>query len=52
MVTSSESALTHRSLLERIGRRDASAVGDLYDRHARLLYNVICRIVRDTGDGA
>ena len=50
MVTSADCALADLSLLDRIGQRDASAVGDLYDRHAGVLYGVICRIVRDAGD--
>lgn len=38
------------ALLERIARRDASAVGELYDRHARVLFSFIRRIVRHHGD--
>lgn len=38
------------ALLERIAHRDAAAVGDLYDRHARVLFSLICRILRDRGD--
>ena len=30
--------------------RDARAVGDLYDRHHRLLYGLIVRILRDRSD--
>ena len=37
-------------LLERIGARDAAAVGELYDRHSRLLYGLILRILRDRGE--
>jgi RNA polymerase sigma-70 factor (ECF subfamily) len=37
-------------LLERIARRDAGAVGELYDRHSRLLYGLILRIVRDRSE--
>lgn len=37
-------------LLERIARRDTAAVGELYDRHARVLFSLICRIVRDHGE--
>jgi RNA polymerase sigma-70 factor, ECF subfamily len=43
----------HRSdvaLLNRVMARDASAVGELYDRHSRLLYGLILRIVRDRGE--
>ena len=37
-------------LLERIVARDPRAVGDLYDRHHRLLYGLIVRILRDRGE--
>ena len=44
--------LTHADLqlLERIAGRDTSAVAALYDRHARTLYSLIHRIVRDAGE--
>lgn len=35
------------NLLERIVARDAAAVGELYDRHSRLLYGLILRILRN-----
>lgn len=38
------------ALLDRIARRDGVAVGELYDRHARVLFSLICRIVRDDGE--
>ena len=38
------------SLLERIVAREAEAVGELYDRHSRLLYGLILRIVRNTSE--
>jgi RNA polymerase sigma-70 factor (ECF subfamily) len=38
------------ALIERIVARDAGAVGELYDRHNRLLYGLITRIVRDRGE--
>ena len=37
-------------LLERIALRDGQAVAALYDRHARALYSLIHRIVRDAGE--
>ena len=41
---------TDLSLLQRIAARDATALADLYDRHNRLLFSLILRIVRDRGD--
>jgi len=38
------------ALIERIAAREASAVGDLYDRHSRLLYGLILRILRDRSE--
>ena len=37
-------------LLERIVVRDERAVGDLYDRHHRLLFGLILRILRDRSE--
>jgi len=38
------------ALLDRIVERDERAVGDLYDRHSRLLYGLILRILRDRSE--
>lgn len=38
------------ALLARIVARDESALADLYDRHSRLLFGLILRIVRERGD--
>lgn len=38
------------ALIERIAAHEASAVGDLYDRHNRLLYGLILRILRDRSE--
>lgn len=38
------------TLIQRIAAREASAVGDLYDRHSRLLYGLILRILRDRSE--
>jgi RNA polymerase sigma-70 factor (ECF subfamily) len=38
------------ALIERIVNRDERAVGELYDRHSRLLYGLILRVLRDRGD--
>jgi RNA polymerase sigma-70 factor (ECF subfamily) len=37
-------------LLERIVARDEAAVGALYDRHSRLLFGLILRIIRDRAE--
>jgi RNA polymerase sigma-70 factor (ECF subfamily) len=37
------------ALIERVSARDERAVGELYDRHSRQLYNLILRILRDRG---
>src|SRR5207249_3312870 len=37
-------------LLDRIVVRDERAVGELYDRHSRLLYGLILRILRDRSE--
>jgi RNA polymerase sigma-70 factor (ECF subfamily) len=38
------------ALLDRIVERDEGAVGELYDRHGRLLYGLILRILRDRSE--
>jgi RNA polymerase sigma-70 factor (ECF subfamily) len=38
------------ALIERIAARDESAVSALYDRHSRLLFGLILRIVRDRSE--
>jgi RNA polymerase sigma-70 factor (ECF subfamily) len=37
------------ALIERVGARDERALGELYDRHSRLLFSLAVRIVRDQG---
>jgi RNA polymerase sigma-70 factor (ECF subfamily) len=41
---------TDLSLLQRIAARDAAALAELYDRHSRLLFSLIVRIVADRGE--
>ena len=43
-------ALLDIALLDRIVGRDERAVGELYDRHHRLLYGLILRILRDRAE--
>jgi RNA polymerase sigma-70 factor (ECF subfamily) len=38
------------ALLDRIVARDEQAVGELYDRHSRLLFGLILRILRDRSE--
>jgi RNA polymerase sigma-70 factor (ECF subfamily) len=38
------------ALLDRIVARDASAIGELYDRYSRLLYGLILRILNDRAE--
>ena len=41
---------TDLSLMKRIAARDTVALAELYDRHSRLLFSLILRIVRDRGE--
>jgi RNA polymerase sigma-70 factor (ECF subfamily) len=41
---------TDLNLLQRIVARDTAALAELYDRHSRLLFGLILRIVRDRGE--
>jgi len=43
-------AVQDLALIQRVVARDASAVAALHDRHARVLYSLILRIVRDEGE--
>jgi RNA polymerase sigma-70 factor, ECF subfamily len=47
---SSDEARADLALLNRVIARDESAIGELYDRHSRLLYGLILRILRDRGE--
>ena len=48
--TESPEGVRDITLIDRIVARDASAVGELYDRHSRLLYGLILRILRDRSE--
>ncbi len=41
---------TDLNLLQRIAARDTAALAELYDRHSRLLFSLILRIVRERGE--
>jgi RNA polymerase sigma-70 factor (ECF subfamily) len=47
---SSDDARVDIALLNRVVARDQSALGDLYDRHSRLLFGLIVRILKDRGE--
>lgn len=38
------------TLIDRIARRDASAVAELYDQHSTLLYGLILRVLKDRAE--
>jgi RNA polymerase sigma-70 factor, ECF subfamily len=45
-----DDARTDIALLDRVIARDGRAIGELYDRHGRLLYGLILRILRDRSE--
>jgi RNA polymerase sigma-70 factor (ECF subfamily) len=50
MQTSQADAHADIQLLDRIATRDSNAIGELYDRHHRLLFGLILRILRDRAE--
>ena len=46
----SDSAAEDRAAFERMARGDEDALGEIYDRHGRLMYSLALRIVRDQAD--
>src|SRR5881394_889213 len=47
---SSDEAFGDIALINRIVSRDERAVSELYDRHSRVLYGLILRILRDRSE--
>jgi RNA polymerase sigma-70 factor, ECF subfamily len=50
VLVASSTADADIALLKRIAVRDESALAEMYDRHSRLAYSVIVRILRGTAD--
>src|SRR5678815_4558208 len=50
MIVSSSTSAEDIALLDRIARRDQAGLAELYDRHCRLLFTLILRILKDRGE--
>jgi RNA polymerase sigma-70 factor, ECF subfamily len=50
MIVSNATSAADIALLDRIARRDQGGLAELYDRHCRLLFSLILRILRDRGE--
>jgi RNA polymerase sigma-70 factor, ECF subfamily len=46
----SDSSVADRAAFERVARGDHDALGEIYDRHGRLVYSLALRILRDQAD--
>jgi RNA polymerase sigma-70 factor (ECF subfamily) len=50
VLSSLDSAAADRAALGRMAKGDREALGEVYDRHGRLVYSLALRIVRDQAD--
>jgi len=50
VVSTSETAAADRSALDRMAKGDQEGLGEIYDRHGRLVYSLALRILRDQAD--
>jgi len=50
VLSASDTAAADRAAFERMAGGDQEALGDVYDRHGRLIYSLALRIVRDQAD--
>jgi RNA polymerase sigma-70 factor (ECF subfamily) len=50
MLTGNPSSAADVRLIDRIVKRDQRALAELYDRHCRLLFTLIVRILKDRGE--
>src|SRR5437773_5144577 len=50
VLSASDTAAADRAAFERMAGGDQEALGEIYDRHGRLIYSLALRIVRDQAD--
>jgi len=50
MVQTSEDTRVDVALIDRVVARDPGAIAELYDRHSRLLFSLILRILKERGE--
>jgi RNA polymerase sigma-70 factor (ECF subfamily) len=50
LIDTAGAAHADRLAIDRIANGDHDALGDLYDRHGRLIYSLALRVVRDQGE--